>query len=170
MELIETVTVDVGGETSIEFTDIPQDGSDLMAVCSYNATASGGFEFDVYLNGVGNTVRRLYGTGTAVGSGSNDQISVTNSEYPTTNTFHSLQMYVSNYTASAQHSFSVDAIVEANSSASWGSYQAISAGLNSSTSPVTSLKFQIDYPAFAQYSTASLYKITSGSDGTTTVT
>ena len=157
MQLFSTVTVGSSGASSIDWTSIPQTGKDLYVVLSWDGTSNGSFELDVQMNGTTNTARRLFGTGTTVSSVAADQISIMDSDYPATNTFHSLSLYVPDYTKSAQHEFLSDSVVESNSTQNYGSYQVIVAGKNSSTSAITSLSFVSGYLLFAQYTTASLY-------------
>lgn len=160
MQLIQTIQLSTS-TNSIEFTGLPQDATDLVCICSWNATASGTFEFDLQLNGVGNSfLKRLWANGSSASGSENDQITVSNSDSPTANTFHSLSVHVYNYALSGNHQFSWEAAVESNNSGTWSNYLVLGGAQNDSTNAVTSLKLLIANPAFAQNSMASLYKIT----------
>lgn len=158
MTLVETVTLGTAA-ANVEFANIPQTGKDLLAVLNWDGTANGSFELDFQLNSTTNQMQRLWGNGGSTAGQANDQISVMDSDYPTTNTFHSLQVRVMNYALAQKHSFSVESTVEANSTSAFASYQVIGAGENSSTSAVTNLKFVAGYLNFSVNTTASLYII-----------
>ena len=157
--LIETVTVGAGGAASIDFLDIPQNGSDLLVVLSARSTDGNNY-FGVQFNNdtdLNYNYVLLSGTGTAVSSASITPASFLriysgDSDY-TANTFGNSSAYIFNYTSNSAKSYSTDAVNENNSTAG---IQNLNAGLWTGTSAITSLKI---YGAIAQYSTASLYKI-----------
>ena len=159
-KLIETIEVGAGGAASIEFTGIPQDGVDLQVVLSGRSTDGNNY-FGLQFNddtGSNYNYKLLSGTGTAassaaITSGSGLRIYSGDSDY-TANTFGNSSAYISNYTSNSAKSYSTDAVNENNSSAG---IQNLGAGSWTGTSAITSLKI---YGAIAQYSTASLYKIT----------
>jgi len=167
MQLIETIEVGAGGAASIEFTSIPQDGVDLVLKVStrcsstavllemqFNADTSASYAY-----------RWLRGTGSATSSGNAGSgypstyamIGWVNGSSATANTFNNQEAYIPNYSGSAIKSFSSDAVDENNATAS---YQTIQAGGWNNTSAITSVKLFLNAGNFAQYSTASLYKIT----------
>ena len=76
MTLVSTTTVPSGGAASIEFTNIPQTGKDLLLVCSLRQTT--GSELIVeYNNFAGSYVTRtLGGDGTTVYSSSSTDAGV----------------------------------------------------------------------------------------------
>lgn len=169
MTLVSTVTVGAGGAASIEFTGIPQTGQDLMVVLSGRVTAAVvAADLFFYINN-SNTgvVRWLRGTGSVAESknytNTLDVWSGTNGASSTTNTFSSASYYFSNYTSTTTKSFSIDQVTENNATES---YQNIVAGSFATSSPITALKFADG--TYAQYSTASLYTIsTTGATGAT---
>jgi hypothetical protein len=174
MKLIETKTL-VSAAASIEFTSIPQDGTDLVVVAllrsnraSPDTEDSGKVEFN---NSSSNfSWRRLRGDGSNANSGNgtdNLLFQNQNAGGTTANTFSSVQMYISNYTLTINKSFSVDSVNENNATLAWSS---ILAGLWSNTSAITSIKVLPNVGTqWVAGSTISLYKITKGSDGITTV-
>ena len=157
MTLVETVTVGSGGAASIEFTNIPQTGKDLLVLCSLRTTAgSGFFGPDVKLNSTSFTnARSIQGDGSAAASYAGAAISIPGTNI-TANTFNSMAFYISNYTSSAAKSGSLDTIAENNST---NARQEINALLWSTvTTAVTS--FTIDSAGtLAQYSSVSLYLV-----------
>jgi hypothetical protein len=168
MALVSTVTVGAGGAASIEFTSIPQTGTDLLVLVSARVTAATiASDLFFYINN-SNTgvVRWLQGTGSA--SRTNfytNSLNVwagTNGASSTSNTFSNASYYFPNYTSTTNKSFSIDNVAENNATEA---YQVIVAGSFATSSPITQLKF-VD-GTYAQYSTASLYTITKGSGGAT---
>lgn len=105
----------------------------------------------------------LYGDGSSAGSVSSAasylQLQYAVSAQATTaNTFNNLSLLVSNYAGSTNKSVSVDSVTENNAT---NAFANITTGLWSNTSAITSLKLDgtANSGVFAQYSTASLYKI-----------
>lgn len=165
-ELIQTITVGSGGASTIEFTSIPQDGTDLLLVMSLkgptdSSAYTGRFTFN-------NDTSSSYVTRNLRGNGSSTS-SQTESYYygvqysPASSIFMSHQIYVPNYAGSTNKSFSSDGVSENNATTSW---QTITAGIWPQTSAITSIQI-IGVGSFEQYSTASLYKFTKGSGGAT---
>jgi hypothetical protein len=165
LTLIETKTL-LSAAASIEFTSIPQDGTDLFLLASLRAN-NGGIPNDTFFafNGSSPTGRLIYGTGGVAGS-SAAVLAISNGGGATSNTFSNISLYIPNYTSSSNKSFSVDSAMENNASES---YQNIAAGLWSNTAAITSVRFTADASAlYVIGSTISLYKITKGSDGIVT--
>ena len=166
MQLIETKTLGTAA-ASIEFTSIPQDGTDLLILTSLrNTTASTGWA-DAFIRPNGATTnlssRVLYGTGSGTGSLTDTQIyhqAVNGSA--TANTFSNSVIYIPNYAGSTAKSISVDTVTEQNAT---NALQAITAGLWNSTAAITSLTIVPTANNFDVGSTISLYKITKGSSG-----
>ena len=175
MTLIETKTLGTAA-ASIEFTSIPQDGTDLVCVFSFRIDTGG-----TYVNtairfngdtGSNYSMRMLYGTGS--GSGLSAAQTTTSLQWvystgtvATANTFGNAQVYIPNYTGSTAKSVSMDSVSENNATEA---IQALTAGLWSGTAAITSmLLFAQPGTNLLAGSTASLYKITKGTDGTTVV-
>lgn len=155
-------------QPSIEFTSIPQTFTDLYLVLS---ARSSGVDEDVTVtfNTSGGTysVRRLIGTGSGTQSDTqtNQWLRAT-ANADTTSTFSSCVMYLPNYTSSNAKSASTDWVTENNGIRA---IQGLTAGLWSGTSPISSIKLQIAGADLRANSSATLFGIKSGSDGTTTV-
>lgn len=170
MQLVSTVTVGSGGAASIEFTSIPQTGTDLMIVASTRMTGSSNYNALGYISINGQQAnfsnRYLLGNG-ATASTSSDNLTplfFSNGETSTSNTFGNATIYIPNYTSSTNKSISIDAVSENNAT---NANQAIEAGLWSQTAAITSFSIIRSGFTLDQYSTASLYTITNGSGGAT---
>ena len=171
MQAIQTVTVGSGGQASIEFTDIPDTFTDLYIVSSIrNNRSAVGAEQKIYFNG--NTsnflTRYLGGEGASAASGTisgRGFSGVENGNTSTANTFASSTLHIPNYRSGVAKSFSSDSVQENNGA----SNMYIVAGSWSTTDAITSIKFDSGFD-YLEHSTATLYGILAGSDGTTTVT
>ena len=170
MTLVSTVTVGSGGAASIDFTSIPQTGTDLLVVLSAKATGAGGdYVATMKFNGLttNRSSRYLSGNGTNAVSGTSTllRIGVVSGTGWTANTPSNTQIYIPNYAGSSNKSVSIDAVAENNGT---DGSQIIEAGLWSSTAAITQITLDLALYGgvnFAQYSTASLYTITKGSGG-----
>ena len=168
MTVIEHIEVGSGGQASITFSSIPDAYTDLYIVCSIRSTAS---NFSVYIRPNGSvsnlSARYLQGTGSVASSFTGTSIqALATSSSNTANTFGNSSFYIPNYRASVAKSISSDAVSENNATEA---YQRIVAGFWNDTTPITSIQLLPDTGDFAEHSTATLYGITAGSDGTTTV-
>jgi hypothetical protein len=170
MKLIESKTLGTA-QASIEFTSIPQDGTDLVALFSIRSTrtenADDGF---ARFNGssANYSGRELYGDGTNRYSGTTNTSRigfVIAGANLTANTLGNGLLYVPNYTGSTNKSVSLDWVNENNATLA---YLGITAYLWSDTSAITSLLFSTANGNLVAGSTVSLYKITKGSDGIVT--
>lgn len=168
MTLIETKTL--GTDTAaIEFTSIPQDGTDLLVL----ATLRVSFDFSLatwWLAGLtfnsitsSYSTRNLQGDGSGVGSDSDTTIYFRpNDAGSTSNTFGNARAYITNYAGSTNKSVSIDNVSEQNGTQA---QQQLVAGLWSNTSAITSLKIEANGSNLVAGTTVSLYKITKGSSG-----
>jgi hypothetical protein len=170
MTLIESKTLGTAA-ASIEFTSIPQDGTDLVFLISARSdatTASGGGSGVLRPNGSSSNLssRRLQGTGSATSSTTSTTViyRIDPSDY-TASTFGNSSIYFPNYAGSTAKSFSVDAVNENNATEA---VQQIVAGLWDNTAAITSMTFLPNSGNFVSGTTISLYKITKGSDGIVT--
>lgn len=169
MELIQTVTVGSGGASSIEFTDIPQDGTDLFLAISGRSNRADTYDiFGVRVNGAIASnryfVRYIQATGSANSNlTSSSDYAIWGGYQPaasaTSNTFGSIKYYFSNYAnTTAEKVTFIESAGENNTSTA---YMLLGAGIAKSTSAITSLMvWSFNSANFVQYSTASLYKIT----------
>ena len=170
MTLVSTVTVGAGGASQIDFSSVPQTGTDLIVHLSgrntVDANSNGAI---VYLRPNGSSSngssRMLVGTGTTSISETDTNIygRMVPSDY-TSNTFSVTTFYIANYAGSTNKSISTDAVNENNATAT---RTQIIASLWSSTSAITSISLVPAGGTFAQYSVASLYTVTKGSGGAT---
>jgi hypothetical protein len=102
---------------------------------------------------------RLYGSGSAAGSDTNDGVNFIANASSTASTFGNTLIYIPNYLSSNNKSFSVDNVTENNATAALAS---LIAGLWSNSAAITSIKFEPLSPqtwTFNEYSTAYLYGI-----------
>lgn len=168
---IQHIKIESGGQASIVFNVIPQSYTDLYLTLSLRSNRSDYADYFDYLKFNGSTTgysnRNLSTFATDTPYSATDRVSVITGNTATSNAFSSAKVYIPDYTSSNQKSYSIDAMTENNSTL----YAArIAAGLWTGTDPITSI--EID-PAFGsllmENSTATLYGITAGSDGVTTV-
>jgi hypothetical protein len=171
MTLVSTVTVGSGGAASIEFTSIPQTGTDLYLVMSLRSTNSvGARNTNIKFNALttGYSVRALsgYGSGRSSFTDASNYFGPTPGTLYTANTFTNAAVSIPNYAGSTAKSWSVDAVNENNAT---DADQMIIAGIQTSTAAITSLTITLQASdTIAQYSTASLYTIsTDGATGAT---
>jgi hypothetical protein len=166
MQLIETKTL-TNAATSIEFTSIPQDGSDLLLLYSpHGVFANLGVRFNGSTSGY--TFRLL-------GNWAGTSATYTNADFSLSAVFAGYvgpnptptnnSLYIPNYTGNANKSCSLDVVHEANSTTT---YSAICNALWNNTAAITSLTL-LAYTASAldANTVVSLYKITKGSGGAT---
>jgi hypothetical protein len=170
MTLIESKTLGTAA-ASIEFTSIPQDGTDLVVLISGRSTNAARDDLTrISLNGSSSnfTSRFLYGDGTS-------PLSTTETNYAnqvsgatsTANTFGNGSIYIPNYTSTNAKSYSADSVSENNATFA---IQSLIAGLwnPSPNVAITSLSIAAGNGNLVAGSTISLYKITKGSDGIVT--
>jgi hypothetical protein len=170
MKLIESKTLGTA-QASIEFTSIPQDGTDLLVLMSLrDAGGSNANDVRIRFNTLSTnfSTRYLFGNGSITGSGTQSTNIVTvasTSSGATSNTFSSVSLYIPNYTGSTNKSFSVDTVGENNAT---GAFQILEAGLWSNTAAISGLTIEGVSVNLVAGSIISLYKITKGSDGIVT--
>jgi hypothetical protein len=170
-ELIESKTLGTA-QASIEFTSIPQDGTDLLVLTSLRFDIDLG-DVNLKVNGStsGYSMRHLYGTGSSVASSNNSSGSFIWATFAnflslTASTFSNGQLYLPNYSGATNKSVSIESATENNGTFS---YHGITAGVWANTDAITSLLFSGGGSGnFVAGSTISLYKITKGSDGIVT--
>jgi hypothetical protein len=170
MKLIETKTLGTAA-ASIEFTSIPQDGTDLVILISARSTRAAGADTGrVRFNGTtsGYSGRELLGTGSGVVTGTTATSSVP-AIFPaassTSNTFGNSVITIPNYTGATNKSISADVVTENNATEA---FQDIVAVLWSNTAAITSIEVTTSNGDLVAGSTVSLYKVTKGSDGIVT--
>ncbi len=142
-----------GGASSIDFTSIPATYTDLCVLYSVRGNTIEGVYVQFNSSTSNFTGRYLYSDGSNVSSASLARYigSINN----TTSTFTNGSLYITNYAASANKSFSVDEIYDQYTSV--GNMNFIS-GLWESSSAITSIKLEAA-AGFTQHSTAYLYGV-----------
>jgi hypothetical protein len=164
MQLIESKTLGTAA-ASIEFTSIPQDGTDLVLLMSGRGAADVSAGYISFNTGGTYTRRTLQGNGSSSSTVADYDFYIVASAR-TANTFSNAAIYIPNYTGSTAKSYSTDSVGESNETLS---FQALTAGLWSGTAAITSLNvYLVAGVSWAAGSTMSLYKITKGSDGIVT--
>ena len=175
MTVIEHYEVGSGGQASIEFTSIPDTYTDLYLVLSLRSDRSGQYGDGVVIKPNGSasngTARYLQAYNGSVASGTRANISGGGAAaaLTTASTFSSCSVYIPNYTSTSAKSISTDGVVEHNGTQA---IQGIEANLwnPSPNVAITSLTINPEIGTnFVEFSSATLYGITAGSDGTTTV-
>jgi hypothetical protein len=170
MQLIQHQEL-ASSQASITFSSIPQTFTDLVLVTSLRSNRSGPDTEDsvkIEFNGVttGYSGRWLRGDGANTNSSTFSTaffLQNQNAGGTTSNTFSNASVYIPNYTSSNNKSLSVDTVNENNATTAWA---LIVAGLWSNTAAITSLTLTPNVgTALVQYSSATLYGITKGSDG-----
>ena len=174
MKLIESKTL-ASAAASVNFTSIPQTYDDLLLVCSFRsdrATNSGNLGLRLNNDSGSNySFRRLRGNGSASESLAEtynwlNLYHTTTAGSDTASTFGNTQIYIPNYKSSVAKSLSIDGVNENNATLA---YQTIFAGLWTGTAAITSIQIEENFGGnWVQYSSASLYGITKGSDGIVT--
>lgn len=165
MVAIQTVTVGAGGAATISFTSIPQTYTDLYLLISVRTTYSTWLDLNLSFNGnasSGYSYRRLQsdgGTPTSNNSTSTGGIpGNTLGTDSTANTFSSHSIYIPNYTSTTNKSVSYDSVTENNATTA---FMSLVAGASTLSTAITSITLGLGAGNIAQYSTATLYGVTS---------
>lgn len=168
MTLVSTVTVGAGGASTIDFTSIPQTGTDLLIVLSGRATAAQQDSFvNLSLNGstTGFSGKQLDGNGTTVGTANTTRdIGKIPAASSLAGVFGNRSLLFPNYSSSENKSFSLESVTENNTTAN---SMHLTGGIWANTAAITSVSLSVQSSSFAQNSAASLYIITKGSGGAT---
>jgi hypothetical protein len=172
IELVSTVVVGSGGAASISFSSIPTDGTDLLLQLR-TRTDNTNHDIRIYPNSSSSNHNwyRIFGFGDGM-SGSNGLPNSTNLPRFTNistslaNIFSNGSIYFVNYRSGTTKAFYSDYVFSNNSS---------QGGLNwvgerwADNTAISSLLIEPLAGSFVENTTASLYKITKGSNGTTTI-
>lgn len=159
---IASVSVGSGGVASITFSSIPSTYTDLVVLVSCRSSQSGAFADygTIVFNGSSSTFsyKDVYGNGSSAAStgGSVNTIFVYQGNAATASTFGNASIYIPNYTSSNNKSFSIDTVVENNGTTG---YDALTAGLWSTASAITSVGLAPASGTWLEYSTFTLYGI-----------
>ena len=163
--LISRQTVGSAGAATVTFSNIPQTFTDLKIVSSARSTATSGSSYmQVSFNSstTSFTLKALYGSGSSASSYSEADVarwvgSVNPTDY-TASTFANMDLYISNYASANYKSYSADTADENNGSSA---EMLLIGGLWSNTAAITSITLSAASGSFTQYSTFSLYGISS---------
>ena len=170
MKLINSVTVGAGGTTSVNFTSIPADYTDLVILISARSGSAGDilwmrFNSDastictiLWLNGDGSTPT----SGTLAGNAFLRLGTITSGD--TANTFTNFRVDIPNYAGSAQKTMNSETVNENNGTTA---HQRITAGIWPVTTAISSITISNNGSSISQHTTAYLYGITKGSGGAT---
>ena len=148
---------------------LPQTYTDLLLVCSARTSDSGAATryLQAVFNGstTGYTYRRLFGTGSAVGSDTNatfpgQLLGYIGTAAQTSSTFSSTEAYILRYTAATMKSVSSTSNNENNGSAA---YMSAVSGLWSTTDSITSITISAEVGNLVSGSSFFLYGITNAS-------
>jgi hypothetical protein len=181
--LIERIEL-ASNAASITFSSIPADYTDLLVKLSFRSTGTAAYDPILlrfngsdtgYSGRVLETSVGFYTTSEVVTTATSAQATGTwaritgtgvSTDGHTANTYGNAQILIPSYRSSAYKSVSCDTVGENNAT------QApleITANLWSNTAVITSLSLALKDGFIKQYSSASLYGITAGNDGITTV-
>lgn len=175
MFLIRRLTVESGGILTLEFNNIPQIYDDLLMVVSLRSLPNrtdGWNDAQLGVNGstASVSVKNLYGKGNGeVGSNTGASITagVASPTNTTANAFSTGKFYIAKYKSSINKPYTLESFSSNNSNNTLGT---LTGAIISDTNPITSLSINNYFNQnFQQYSSATLYGITAGSDGVTTV-
>ena len=170
---IRHIPVGAGGLASVTFDNIPQTFTDLYLIYKARTTRSNVAVDNMLLsiNGQGNSVNitnKYFGadgsaTFTSVG-GADGGLATT--AVATTNVFSNTTIYIPNYTNGDAKSFSVDSVMENNAAYS---VLTIASSTWAQSAAINSITLDGANGDIVEYSSFTLYGITAGSDGITTV-
>jgi hypothetical protein len=166
MTFIEEVTLATAA-ANLTITSIPQDYTDLLILFT-SRTDRGDAAIDAFfveVNGSGiSSGVSLFGTGSSAQGNTDHPFTIGNTA--TADTFASASIYIPNYTVAQAHAISIDSVGENNASSS---PQGITTNITTSTAAVTSIELDPETGSnFVAGTTATVYGITSGGDGTVT--
>jgi hypothetical protein len=168
--LIASATVGSGGSTTIGFTNIPQNYTDLCLVLSLRvtrATAASTVGLTVNGSSSGYSQKNIAGDGAnpATSGGGTGLVRIADLTVPannaTTGIFGNQMIYFTNYSSSNNKSISADSVSEQNGTTA---YTNLVAALWGNNSPIVSISINEPNGSsnIAQYSTATLYGIRAG--------
>jgi len=165
--LIERIDVDSSGESNVVFSSISQEYDGLLLICSVRNDSTN-LTFDIHPNGssADRTRTTIQGSGAAATAATGTDITpLQDSSAYTANTFASTSVFIPNYTGSQTKGFSIESVTENDATTS---YQRLQAGLWSNANAITSLELSTA-SLFAEHSSFTLYGVSAGSDGSTSV-
>jgi hypothetical protein len=163
MKLIETKTL-LSTTSAIEFTSIPQDGTDLLIRASLRHDGSNATGIYISFNGSTSNFSGRYVNALTPNTPSSTSLVRyigSSTDDVTANVFNNTEIYISNYSGSTNKMFNADNVTENNAT---GAYQNIVIGNWASSSPIISFSLTTSN-SWRAGSMVSVYKITKGSGG-----
>lgn len=159
--LLQKVVVGAAGASSVSFTNIPQSYTDLKIVLSTRSTdgvIADNMQISMNGSSTGFTGRYVFTSAVSSPTSGTDTTpaGAYNGASATGSTFSNVEVYVPNYTANQNKSFSVDSVAE-NNAATANLY--IDAKLWSNTAAITSVTFAPTAGSFVQHSSFYLYGV-----------
>jgi hypothetical protein len=163
LQPLQTITVGAGGASSVTFSSISQNYTDLQILISARSTktSSATDSLLININGSSSNMSSTYLQGSGSSSSSNRSSSLTfagelSDNSATSNTFGVSTIYIPNYTSSNYKSFIQESVAENNATVS---AQSLWANLWSNTAAINSLQFYFYAGNLVQYSILSLYGV-----------
>lgn len=175
MQLLEQVTVGPGGAANITFSAIPDTYTDLLVLVSLRSSQTDFAVTDALVNfngsGANLTQKNLRGYQSGILTQTRTDLLLGNmpSAINTAGAFSNSSMYVSNYASSVAKSVTVDGVSPSSGTGTYDWWVNLHGSLWNSTSPITSIVIAPSTGVLVEHSSASLYGILAGSDGTTAV-
>lgn len=169
MEKIAHFEITSGTQAEIEFANLPQNYTDLLIVTSTrtNFTPDAAVFLPFKINGtLQNSGEYQYGIGTSTNAGS-APLGATLGGNATANAFALTSFYIANYTAA---SVNKRIYINGGTGLLGGSGFEIFSSAVFSGGAITSFAIGRSDSSLVQYSSATIYGITSGDDGVTTAT
>jgi hypothetical protein len=153
------VTVGAGGAATISFTSIPATYTDLVVKLSGRVNDTNPNIF-LSINGSTSTFTAIALYGDGAGAASTNAVpriaAYVSGSSNTSNAFGTADIYLPNYLASTNKSWTSDTASETNAATA---YAGLLTGLWATTSAITSLTFTPSTGSFVQHSTAYLYGV-----------
>lgn len=162
---VTIANAELGGAGSITFSSIASTYTDLVVMLAARGASSDAFQLRFNGSTANFSGRMLQGNGSSPNSftRSDNFVGYVNPSTAVANSFGSAMIYIPDYSGSNTKLFYVEAVTADNSTFA---LQTIHAGLWSSTSAINEITLLcLDGSNFAQFSLATLYGITKGSDG-----
>lgn len=179
MYFIEKVEVPSGTTTSIVLDNIPQDYTDLVIFYSLRHSAAAVDPGSFYFNtdtGTNYSMKLALGDGSGYGSFSNANYIAQynnwsalflNPSSATANTFNNVKVHIPNYSSTSLNK--IVSIEGSNENFATSAFTFFSMGVWNSNSAINAVTITSSTGNIVEYSSATIYGILKGSDGTTTV-
>jgi hypothetical protein len=164
LQPLQTITVGSGGASSVTFSNIPQNYTDLEILVSARSTKTGSNTDSLLINpnGSSSNISSTFVQGSGSGAANSSRFTTyvfageLSTNLDTANTFGISRVYIPNYTSSNYKSWCADSVAENNASCG---VPTLFANLWSNTAAINSLQFYFYAGNLAQYSTLSLYGV-----------